>query len=505
MEPRNHDMPSRAAGGSGGPSGAPGDWGPVSGSGGRSGGPGDGVAGGGPSSGSYVRRPAAMGGRPVGPGSGRASDPRYRAVIHEGPVMAGGRSRAARRARLVLGAAMLILVVMVTSAGGLLFYGRQSIERAPITGMARVDRAPVILPGGEEIEIMNVLLIGSDARETLTASELNDGTTGRRPDTLMLAQLELNGTRAALLSFPRDLRVELCDGSLNKINASFMIGERLGMGGESCLVQTITKHTGIEIHHYAEVDFRGFMNVIEVLGGVTMYLDQPMIDSKAHLNVPAGCVTLTPEQALGFVRSRGYDDDFGRIARQQRFIREVVQELSSLGVIANPAKLFSLVNAGANAVTTDEGFSLGVMREVVEGARNLTADDLQTHTVPGDAQMIDGVSYVVERSEEAQAIYARFRDGSVLGESAGAAITGTEAPSEPVTGEVSQADASAQPAVNESPGPQATAPATAAPTDAATAAPSAGPTDVPSAAPTAEPAPSPERSFRGADPGDVDC
>lgn len=350
---------------------------------------------------------------PAGAGGG---DARHEEAV-DFPAVGGGRRHPRVRGALI--ALLAIVLVLVGSAGALVAYGRSNIQQSDIEGItAAPEGDQVTLPSGDTIQVLNVLLIGSDDRSTLSEEErarMNlDNPGGRRPDTLMLAQLEIGGTGAALLSFPRDLRVELCDGRVDKINASFAAGERSGIGPESCLVQTVTGLTGIDVHHYVEVDFRGFMEVVDVLGGVSLYLDQPMVDAKANLDVPAGCVRLTPEQALGFVRTRGYDDDFGRIARQQRFVREVVEELTRVGVLANPATLFSLVDSAADAVHTDDNLGLGGMREIALGLRRITSGDLMGQTVPGAPETIDGVSYVVVDEAAAEERFAAFRDASAL-------------------------------------------------------------------------------------------
>jgi LCP family protein required for cell wall assembly len=335
----------------------------------------------------------------------------------EFPAIDGGRGRR-RGLKIALAVVLALAVVAAGSAGALVMYGRSSVVQTPIAGISAREDSTITLASGETVTVMNVLLIGTDDRSTLDDDERErmniDLNSGRRADTLMLAQLEVGGTGAALLSFPRDLRVELCDGRVDKINAAFAAGARSGIGEESCLVQTVTAFTGIDIHHYVEVDFRGFMEVVDVLGGVTMYLDRPMRDVKANLDVPQGCVTLDSEQALGFVRSRGYDDDFGRIARQQRFVREVVEELGRVGVFANPPRLFSLVDRAAKAVRTDDGLGLGDMRDIALGLRRITSDGLQGQTVPSTPQTIDGISYVIADDEPAAATFASFRDGSVL-------------------------------------------------------------------------------------------
>jgi LCP family protein required for cell wall assembly len=314
---------------------------------------------------------------------------------------------------------MLVLVLVAAgSAGALVLHGRSSIAQSAIGGITERVGEPVILPDGESVELMNVLLVGSDDRSTLSEEQFAqigvDRAPGRRADTIMLAQLEIGGEGAALLSFPRDLRVELCDGTTDKINAALAVGASSGQGPESCLVDAVRTLTGVDIHHYVEVDLNGFMQVVDVLGGVTLYLEEPMVDVKASLDVPAGCVTLTPDQALGFVRSRGYDDDFGRIARQQRFVREVVEELSRVGVLANPPKLYSLVDRAANAVRTDDGLGLAAMRDMASGLRRVNAAGLQGLTVPGHHTIIAGISFVELDAEAAAPLFADFRNGSAI-------------------------------------------------------------------------------------------
>lgn len=320
------------------------------------------------------------------------------------------------RWRLALLVVTVVLGLTASAVAGLAVYGRQSIQTAVVEGRTQQRSRMVTFDDGVTSKIVNVLLVGTDDRSNLTSDErARMGTfEGRRSDTLILAQLEVGGQGAALLSFPRDLRVELCDGTVDKINSAMVVGERKDIGAESCLVQTISGHTGIEIDHYVEIDFSGFMGVIDALGGVTMFLEEPMIDRKAQLEVAAGCVTLDPEQALGFVRSRGYDDDFGRIQRQQRFLREVLDEVTDFGTLANPATLFRLVDRAADAVITDEDLGVTEMRELAEGFRAVTAEGVASFTVPGETAEIDGVSYVVEDEAEAQALYSRFQDSSVL-------------------------------------------------------------------------------------------
>ena len=318
--------------------------------------------------------------------------------------------------RLVAGFVTAVLLG-VGAAAGAVHWGLAKIDRSVVAGLTANSAEAAEVAEGPEI--LNVLLVGSDSREGLTDQEIRSFGTGRaegnRTDTLMLVQLEVGGDgRGAILSFPRDLLVTRCDGTQGRINAAYGIGLERDGDGPSCVVDTVASVTGLEIHHYVEVSFAGFLKVVDAIGGVGLYLDEPLSDEKAHIELPAGCVELRGPDALGFVRARHVDNDFGRIARQQRFIKETVREATDLGVLANPARLYSVVEAAASAMRTDDQLDLGGMRAIAEGMRRLTAEGLQVHTVPSEAQLRNGVWYVVEHTRKARALYRSFRDGTVL-------------------------------------------------------------------------------------------
>lgn len=305
------------------------------------------------------------------------------------------------------------------AAAGMVHWGLAKIDRSVVAGLTGNSAAAAEIKEDPEPQLLNVLIVGSDSREGLTSEEIRAFGTGRsegnRTDTIMLVQLEVGGDgRGAILSFPRDLLVTRCDGTQGRINAAYGIGEERDGNGPSCLVETVGSVTGLDIHHYVEFSFAGFLQVVDAIGGVGLYLDNPLVDEKAHINLPAGCVELRGPDALGFVRARHVDNDFGRIARQQRFIKETVREATDLGVLANPARLFSLVDAAASAVRTDDQLDLATMRQIAEGMRRLTAEGLQVHTVPSEATFSNGVWYVVEHRRKADALYRSFSTGAVL-------------------------------------------------------------------------------------------
>ena len=320
----------------------------------------------------------------------------------------------------LLGGFVVAVLLGVGGAFGAVHWGLAKIDRAVVAGLVS-DEAEAATAAEDEVEprLLNVLVVGNDRREGLTREQIRDFGTGQaegnRTDTIMLLQLELDGEgRGAALSFPRDLLIERCDGSRGRINAAYQVGEERNGDGPSCVVETVAEHTGVDIHHYLEVSFAGFVKVVDALGGVGLYLDEPLYDEKAHLDLPAGCVRLQGSDALGFVRARHVDNDFGRIARQQRFMKETLREATQIGVLADPPQLLRIIDAAASSVQTDEGLGLEEMREIALGMRRLTAAGLEVYTVPGEAELSGGTWYVEEDKAAAEKLYDSFADGSVL-------------------------------------------------------------------------------------------
>ena len=309
------------------------------------------------------------------------------------------------------------LVLATVTAAALVWYGERQLGKVDVGG----TQVPGDMDGDGTVDIpelrdlRNVLVVGSDSREGLTRKERKQLGTGQfsgtRTDTVMLVQLDPKRHGAAMLSFPRDLLVPLCDGSQGRINGAFELGRSSGVGGPTCLVKTVAEFTGIPIHHYVQIDFQGFVNVVDTLGGVKLYLDEPIQDEDAHVDLPAGCVTLNGTEALGFVRVRKIDSDFGRIARQQRFIREVIDKVSSAEIALNIPKLFKLVDAGAKAVDTDRSLKLSVMRQIAFSFRDISSDNIDSRTVPAFNRTISGAAYVVADPEPAEALFDAFRRG----------------------------------------------------------------------------------------------
>ncbi len=302
----------------------------------------------------------------------------------------------------------MVLVLALLAVGSILalgVYATVSLDRVQVGGLTEPTNG-----------ITNVLLVGSDSREGLTPEQLQalgtDAVSGQRTDSILL--LSVRGGSAAILAFPRDLYVSRCDGSNGRINGAY------STGGATCLTQTVTQVSGIPVNHYMEVDFAGFVDLVDATGGVKLFLDQPMVDTSAGVNLPQGCNLLDGRSSLGFVRARYVDSDLGRIARQQRFLSELADAVVQPSTLLNPLRLFRVTGAGARALTADQGLGLLDLARLARAGRGLAAGGLATYTVPTTGDTIGGAAVQVP-TDEAEAVFARFASGAVLQVPAGGA------------------------------------------------------------------------------------
>ena len=295
---------------------------------------------------------------------------------------------------------LLIIVALLLAYGlGALFYASSRITREDVRNLERG-------------EVYHVLVTGSDSRENLSdeqRNELNTGSAGgERTDTIFV--LSVQGSKAAMLAFPRDLLVERCDGSLGRINAATTIG------GQSCLVRTVSKLSDLPIRHTIQIDFLGFREVVDATNGVRVCLDSPIADRDAGIDLPAGCQRLRGSDALGFVRVRKIDDDFGRIQRQQQFLKALADEVAQPSIVLNPLRFYRVAGAMGGALRADEGFSSVDLMRLGLGARGIANGRIATETVPAVPANVGGAAVLQVNEAEAQDVFDRFRTGAIFDE-----------------------------------------------------------------------------------------
>lgn len=223
------------------------------------------------------------------------------------------------------------------------------------------------------------LLMGTDGRS---------GDTEYRADSIILARVDPARKRVTLLSIPRDTRI-VWQGSVLKM------GEVHAYAGAAGMVQAVSELCGVQISHYAEVNFNGLKDITDAVGGVTVDVDQDMWDAihfKKVTELSAGVQTLDGNEALFYVRCRYFPDgDYTRMRHQRTFVKALIGKIMET---ADPATLFSLVNACADMVVTDLSVTdiVGLATEMI--GMDVNHGIYMAH-VPSEAAEIDGISYVV--------------------------------------------------------------------------------------------------------------
>jgi LCP family protein required for cell wall assembly len=264
--------------------------------------------------------------------------------------------------RLLVLTGCLIVIVSVGTASVAAYLGIR---------YGQIDRIDDIDLDARAGDAANYLLVGTDSREGLDPNDPDAGgflgdSGCDCTDTIMVLRVDPKEKQAYLLSFPRDLYLPIAGtGDKARINTAHAHGEQT-------LIDTITENFGIPINHYVEIDFVGFEQLVDAVGGVPLWFDAPVRDRHTGLDVPqSGCVELDGEQARKFVRSRylEYQDedgdwdsdptaDLGRITRQQVFVRRAVAKAVNEG-LSNPITLNDLVSAGVANVSLDEHLDAG--------------------------------------------------------------------------------------------------------------------------------------------------
>ncbi|MCH7812258.1 MAG: LCP family protein [Chloroflexi bacterium] len=256
---------------------------------------------------------------------------------------------------VILGAASWLALIIVTRIDEVALPGQQ----LNVGGLS-------ILPGVEDHEgaiegRINILVMGLDRRP-------DEGTIPTRTDSIFILTIDPQTKTAGILSMPRDLYVEIPNRSgggfhKDRINSVWYKGETLGYdgGGPKLLRQVMERNLGVEIHHYLIVDFEAFVDVIETLGGIDVFVPERVSDpvflalerqDRSPVVFNVGLQHMDGPRALAYARIRYGSSDLERVERQQRVIFAAIAKAKELDLI-NVNKLIDLANQFNDAVETD--------------------------------------------------------------------------------------------------------------------------------------------------------
>ena len=303
--------------------------------------------------------------------------------------------------QLVTSLALGVIAVLVVSMGTVLGLTLQNLQSSLIT--VELPGAPnPILPTIGEIEGgFNVLVVGSDTRVgqgdqfEFVDSELNDVN--------LLVHVSENHDRAVVISFPRDLLLDIpaCpqeDGTESASREMEPLNTTMGIGGLPCVALTLEELTGLEIGYAGLMTFTGVAQLSTAVGGVEVCVSAPLVDPWSGVNLPeAGYHTLEGGQALAFLRTRkgvGDDSDLSRISSQQVYMAALVRTLQEDGVLDDIGKLYGIAQTAAQTMVLSTSLaSVDVMVAMARALRGIPNDNIvfiQYPVVDADPELYPG-------------------------------------------------------------------------------------------------------------------
>jgi polyisoprenyl-teichoic acid--peptidoglycan teichoic acid transferase len=267
--------------------------------------------------------------------------------------------------RFLIGA----FVIVLASAGGTAVAGWHEVDKvvAAFRHTAHIKGIEQVIDPAAAGKPQTILLIGSDKRSKNAIDVRTGAYAEHRPssDTMILVRLDPAKGATAVMSLPRDLKVDIPGHGLAKLNAAY------ALGGARLTVRTIKALTHIHINHVINVDFHGFSKAVNALGCVYVDVDRHYYNQSnayAKIDVPAGYQRLCGQDALSYVRYRHTDTDIVRSARQQDFLRQVKQQVSAFGLIAKRDQLLHIFSSYTSSDLSSRSGILRLLRLAIASA-----------------------------------------------------------------------------------------------------------------------------------------
>lgn len=282
-----------------------------------------------------------------------------------------------KKVKKILTIILIVLIVLIVSFIGYTYYILSSIN-------PKVDENDENIVPPKEIDWskkINILLVGIDQRYEDEMS---------RSDTNLLLSIDPVNKKLVLISLPRDSLV-----TLPGYEGDEKLAHAHSYGGVPLLIKTVESILGIEIPYYVEVNFEGFVKMIDLIGGITIDVEKDMDyesylgDVKIHLK--KGLQHLNGEKALEYVRFRMDETgDIGRMERQQKFIKALIKQALGLSNTLRLQKaLLELKNWVKTNLEPTQIIKLGLI------VKNIKEEDMISFTLPGTIDWKNGLSYYI--------------------------------------------------------------------------------------------------------------
>jgi polyisoprenyl-teichoic acid--peptidoglycan teichoic acid transferase len=296
--------------------------------------------------------------------------------------------------RLLLGA----FLVIFAAAGATAVAGFNEVDKV----VDALNQGPALRVSEKSLaktdpgKPQTLMILGSDRRPRNNAEgAANDA----RSDTIMLVRLDPTKEATAIMSLPRDLKVEIPDYGVAKLNEAYQVG------GPQRTVETVKRLTGLSINHVINVSFKGFWRAVNALGCVYADVDRDYYNDSAEytfIDIDAGYQRLCARQALQYVRFRHTDDDLVRSARQQDFLRQAKQQITYTRLIDERERLMRIF--GRNTSTSPSLRSTAEVLRLLKLAIFSADQPIQEIHFEG----VIGPSYVEASNEQVQKLAQQF-------------------------------------------------------------------------------------------------
>ena len=302
----------------------------------------------------------------------------------------------------------------------------------------------------------NILIAGTDVCEPEYAQYFGDrcgdgAEQGARSDVNIVVHISDAPRRITVLSFPRDLMVEIpectdANGDTTWAQSKAMLNSAFDAGGLACTAATIEQLSGLDIQYAASVNWGGVMKITDAVGGVTVCLAAPINDPHTGIDWPAGERTIQGLEALQFLRTRhgvGNGGDLGRISNQQQYMSRLAKKLMSSEVLSNPVTMLKLAKTGLGAVDPSTSLTDPVtIVQIALAVKSVPFEDIAFVAYPTMTDPYDP-NRLVPDEESAQILMTAIAENKslVITGDAGVGVVAegvdpaapTEAPSDPAT------------------------------------------------------------------------
>ncbi|MEC5179355.1 LCP family protein [Arthrobacter sp. CG_A4] len=297
-------------------------------------------------------------------------------------------------------------------------------------------------PVNDSTDRMQILVLGSDTRDGKNSQYggASESTGYGKSDVMMLMDISADNKRINVISFPRDLLVDIpkCTDQESKrdfpAQKNVMINAAMSEAGIGCAVDTVNKLTGLEIDHFMMADFNSVKELSNTVGGVEVCISDAVFDPDSGLRLPKGTSKVEGEQALAFLRTRhafAGGGDLGRIKGQQGFLSSLVRKIKDDGTLGNPGRMLQIADVVTRNLTIDDGMaSVPTLLSVGNRLKNIDVGKVAFVAVPTEPAVSD-INRLQLAEPAASQLFAAMRKDVDLTDPAatpgGAASTGASA------------------------------------------------------------------------------